>query len=160
MTPDSGSVSANAHWMDSVPVNSACLWPEGISVSLSGGRCFRRDRRRRFADQHSNGPRRMSVMWPVQRCTGFVTAMVTTPDRCLQCIESARYFNTRIWHAICSYQAVRQRLMRSSGSATAEPCSRGATETNGRYAAIPGSMSRMIFSDMQRRGNHHEFSKQ
>lgn len=45
-----------------------------------------------------------SVMWPVQRCTGFVTPMVATTDSYLQCIESKRYFNTGIWHASCSYQ--------------------------------------------------------
>lgn len=45
-----------------------------------------------------------SVMWPVQRCTGFVTPMLATTDLHLQCIESTCYSNSGIWHASCSYQ--------------------------------------------------------
>ena len=50
------------------------------------------------------GALRSSVMWPAQRCIGFVTPMVATTDLYLQCIESKRYFNNGIWHASCSYQ--------------------------------------------------------
>ena len=49
------------------------------------------------------GALQSTVMWPVQRCTGFVTPMVATTDSSLQCIESKRYFNTGIWHASCNY---------------------------------------------------------